>query len=45
MHRKELTMTVAIYFYNNILGVTTLTVEQIKALEVEEGVTIKLVEQ
>ena len=38
-------MTVAVYFYGNILGVTTLTSEQIKSIENEDGITIKLMNE
>lgn len=38
-------MKVIIYIYGNILGITTLTPEQIKTLENEEGFTIELVKE
>lgn len=36
-------MKVIIYFYGNILGITTLTKEQISAIQNEDGVTIELI--
>ena len=35
---------VSVYFYGNILGVTELTQDQIRELEKEDWITIKLVD-
>ena len=36
-------MKVIIYFYGNILGVTTLTAEQITEIQKDDGVTVELI--